>query len=99
SRLEDLETEDVAGFAWAFATAGRSSPKVFQGLAAYADRYAGRFRPEELHVLSWAFAEVGCSVGGRFTAASTSAAQSTARQNTAEASQGNCQNGYPSNPG
>ncbi|CAE8732808.1 unnamed protein product [Polarella glacialis] len=26
-----------AGFAWAFATAGRSSPKVFQGLAAYAD--------------------------------------------------------------
>ncbi|CAK9069355.1 unnamed protein product, partial [Durusdinium trenchii] len=57
SNIESLETEDVCGFAWAFATADRAHAATregtFRALQSYAERYAGRFRPAEVRVLCW----------------------------------------------
>eukprot|EP00927_Polykrikos_kofoidii_P059451 TRINITY_DN54600_c0_g1_i1.p1 TRINITY_DN54600_c0_g1~~TRINITY_DN54600_c0_g1_i1.p1 ORF type:complete len:536 (+),score=92.35 TRINITY_DN54600_c0_g1_i1:162-1610(+) len=55
----DLETEDVAGFAWSFATVGRREHRAVNCLAAYARRFAGRFRLSELRALTWAFPVLG----------------------------------------
>eukprot|EP00930_Biecheleria_cincta_P076231 TRINITY_DN63445_c0_g1_i1.p1 TRINITY_DN63445_c0_g1~~TRINITY_DN63445_c0_g1_i1.p1 ORF type:complete len:219 (+),score=47.68 TRINITY_DN63445_c0_g1_i1:98-658(+) len=66
SNMEILETEDVAGFAWAFAVAGRKNASLFRAIAVYAERYAGRLRPGEIHILAWALGEAGQSAGARF---------------------------------
>jgi len=59
SHIAELETEDAAGFAWAFATMRQPGPAVYTAIAAYAERFVGRFRPPELRMLSWALAEAG----------------------------------------
>merc|ERR1712232_132661 len=61
THAQDLETEDVVGFAWAFATAGRTHARTVDVLAAYVRRFTGRFRPAELRVLAWALAELGAA--------------------------------------
>merc|ERR1719296_45990 len=58
SRIEELETEDVVGFAWSFAVAGRTEPVVWRAILRYAERFAGRLRESERRVLSWALAAV-----------------------------------------
>ncbi|CAL1138430.1 unnamed protein product [Cladocopium goreaui] len=53
SNMEILETEDVCGFAWAFATQNGTAV-TFDAIARYAERYAGRLRPAEVNLLCWA---------------------------------------------
>lgn len=53
SQLESLETEDLCGFAWAFATC-TGKPETFDAIAKHAERYAGRLRPDEVKLLCWA---------------------------------------------
>eukprot|EP00434_Breviolum_minutum_P029421 symbB.v1.2.026017.t1/scaffold2529.1/size77954/5 len=53
SQLESLETEDLCGFAWAFA-ACTGKPETFDAIAKHAERYAGRLRPDEVKLLCWA---------------------------------------------
>lgn len=59
AKVVELETEDVAGFAWAFATVGRHDVKMWTALLSYAERFATRFRAPELRLLAWAFQEAG----------------------------------------
>lgn len=74
SHIQDLETEDVAGFAWSFAAMGRRDPVVFAAISAYSERFAGRLRPGELRMLSWALASAHVGAGERFLAAVGAAA-------------------------
>ncbi|CAJ1424661.1 unnamed protein product [Effrenium voratum] len=50
SNIEMLETEDVCGFAWAFASK-TARPSTWRKLAEYAERYTGRLREHEVKVL------------------------------------------------
>merc|ERR1719223_1655839 len=59
ANLDNLETEDVAGFTWAFSVAGTGRPEAFAPIVVYVQRFAGRFRASELRIVSSALATVG----------------------------------------
>merc|ERR1711924_323059 len=55
ANINGLETEDVAGFAWAFSVLGLPSDSdAMVAISAYTSRFAGRLRPGERQMLDWA---------------------------------------------
>mmetsp|Transcript_65528 Transcript_65528/g.207083 ORF Transcript_65528/g.207083 Transcript_65528/m.207083 type:complete len:438 (-) Transcript_65528:86-1399(-) len=57
--IQDMETEDITHFAWSLAIMGRHNPAVFRAITAYADRFVGRLRPDEVRILAWALDDAG----------------------------------------
>jgi len=55
-RLGEFKPQNLANTAWAFATAGHSSPRLFEAVAAAAVPRLGGFKPQELANTAWAFA-------------------------------------------
>jgi len=60
AHIHDLNPQDLVNTAWAFTTAGRATPALFDAIAAMAERYVHDFSPKELANVAWAFAAADC---------------------------------------
>ena len=58
-KMSDFNSQELANIAWAFATAGRDAPELFEALAMEASTRIGSFLPQELSNTAWAFATAG----------------------------------------
>lgn len=59
-RLEDAESGDVAGMAWAYAKAGRRSGSFMREVAARASKSEEGWSPRDASTTAWALAKGGC---------------------------------------
>eukprot|EP00929_Paragymnodinium_shiwhaense_P028574 TRINITY_DN16540_c0_g1_i1.p1 TRINITY_DN16540_c0_g1~~TRINITY_DN16540_c0_g1_i1.p1 ORF type:complete len:442 (-),score=85.36 TRINITY_DN16540_c0_g1_i1:21-1346(-) len=59
--VDKFETEDVAGFLWAFATLGNRNLQSLDAFCEFSRRFEQRFRRSELKVISWALQELGAA--------------------------------------
>jgi hypothetical protein len=55
----EVKPQELANTAWAFATAGRAAPALFDAIAAEATRRVGEFNPQAMADMAWAFATAG----------------------------------------
>ena len=57
--MRDFKPQELANTAWAFATAGRDAPALFDAMAAEATRRVRNFKTLGLANTAWAFATAG----------------------------------------
>ena len=58
-RVSELNAQNLANTAWAFATVDQSDEKLFGLFARAAERRVSQFNAQELANMAWAFATVG----------------------------------------
>ena len=68
ARVSEFDPQGLANRAWAFATAGRSAPALFDAMAAETARRVRDFNPQDLANTAWAFATAGHTAQALFHA-------------------------------
>ena len=77
--MRGFKPQEVANTAWAFATAGVSSPPLFAAIAAEAEKQMRGFNPQSLANTAWAFATAGVSSPTLFKAIAAEAEKQVRR--------------------
>jgi len=73
--VSDFNAQNLANTAWAFATAGRAAPALFDAISVEAACRVSDFNPQNLANTAWAFATAGRAAPVLFEALAAEAAQ------------------------